>query len=299
MYTKEQIAAAKNVNLIELLEGMNYPLKRITDREYALLAHDSLKISPTGMWYWHSRGVGGKAIDFFMVVEGMSFIEAMDTIIKQPAYKGEKTELPAEKEKKVLKLPIANLNNERVIKYLTEVRGIDKNIIMRCIKDKKIYEASKTHNAVFVGYDSNGMAQYASVRGTTAKKFAGDVAGSSKSFGFFMGNRSSSTLHLFESPIDLLSFMTLEHMAGRKCNEAYLALSGVSTKAFQNYIRSNDVRLVYVRTDSDDAGKGVYEKLLREYNGEKITVLPAFPDNKDYNDDLLEYIKKQGGKGNE
>lgn len=297
-YTKEQIEKAKNANLLDLLLKLNYPLKRVTAREYTLLEHDSLKISPDRGWYWHSRQTGGNAIDFFMQVEGKTFLQAMEMIIgNSGAYIRSGSEQTRKEEgTRELRLPVANWNNDRVIKYLTETRGLSKPLVLSCIKRKTIYQAEKTFNAVFVGYDDDGKPRYASQRGTSEKRFAGDITGSSKDYGFFFGKKSSKTLHIFEAPIDLLSYITLENLQGRQCHEAYLALGGVSTRAFERYLSEHEIDTVYVRTDSDEAGRLVYRKLQREHGGGKLIILPAFPTEKDYNEELLKYKEEKNGQ---
>ncbi len=301
MYTKEEIQSAKDVNLVELLQDLGYPLKKITAREYALVEHDSCKLSPTKGFYWHSRGIGGNAIDFFMLLENKTFMEAVELILSR-----QRTSINSNFATKCREadpafspfvLPVAHWNNNRVIDYLTKTRKLDPDIVQYCIEKKLIYESADTHNAVFVGfagYDSSGKPACAFQRGTTAKRFAGDVTGSNKEYGFFLGNQCSDTLHLFESPIDLISYLTLEKLAGRKCPDAYLSLSGISLKAFQAYYHMHpSVQLVYVRSDNDNAGHNAYIRLLKyaEEGGIGISILPAYPRCKDYNDDLIAFKK--------
>lgn len=294
-YTKEEIQRAKDTNLVALLLELNYPLKKITNREYALLSHDSCKISPTKGFYWHSRGVGGNAVDFFMTVEGMPFLDAVELILSHQGinFTTNCREVRQITERVPLILPTAHWNNERVIKYLTEIRMLDRDIVLYCIKKKLIYESADNHNAIFLGYDESGKAKYAFQRGTTTKRYAGDVRGSNKDYGFFLGNDKGTVLHLFESPIDLLSFLTLEKYQSRKCNDAYLSLSGVSLKAFDHFIsHHSQIDTVYVRSDNDDAGHGIYKRLLRHCSEHRldISILPAFPETKDYNDQLKNCI---------
>lgn len=298
MFTREEIQQAKDTNLVELLQTLNYPLKRITDREYALISHDSCRISPTRGFYWHSQGIGGNAIDFFMTVEGMSFIDAVSLILSKSSHINFATncrEVDTTKKKEPLQLPVAHWNNDRVITYLTEKRKIDQEIILYCIKEKILYESAKTHNAVFLGFDHNGKVQYAFQRGTSDKRFAGDVENSSKEYGFFLGDQTSNVLHLFESPIDLLSYITLEKYHGRKCLDAYLSLSGISLKAFTSYQkRHNQINTVYVRSDNDVTGHKTYERLLKFCVEAQlaITIFPAHPKLKDYNDELKSFIER-------
>lgn len=301
MYTKEEIQQAKDANLVDLLQDLGYPLKKITAREYALIDHDSCKISPSKGFYWHSRGVGGNAIDFFMILEGKTFMESVELILSRQGNWGSFATKCREVDPflisnpKPFVLPVAHWNNSRVIRYLTETRKLDQDIVQYCIKKKQIYESADTHNAVFVGYDPSGRPACAFQRGTTAKRFAGDIAGSNKEYGFFLGNQDSDTLHLFESPIDLISYLTLEKLAGRKCPDAYISLSGISLKAFQAYYRMHPaVRLVYVRSDNDAAGHKAYVRLLQyveeaEKIDSEISILPAYPKYKDYNEDLVAF----------
>lgn len=301
-FSPEDIQQAKDANLVELLQDLHFPLKKITDREYCLLAHDSCRISPNKGFYWHSRGVGGNAIDFFMTVENMSFIESVETILSKIQRRSnfatncrevEKTKL---QKKEPFELPVTHWNNNRIITYLTKERMLDEKIVLYCIKKKILYESAKTHNAVFIGQDENGKACYAFQRGTTKKRYAGDAPGSNKEYGFFLGRSDANILHLFESPIDLLSFLTLEKYQNRKCNDAYLSLSGISLKAFDHFVSHHThVNTVYVRSDNDDAGHRIYTRLLHHCSDQSldISIIPAFPEAKDYNDQLKNYKGKE------
>lgn len=296
MFSKEQIQQAKDANLVELLLDLNYPLKKVTNREYSLIAHDSCKISPTNGFYWHSRDVGGNAIDFFMIVENMTFTQAVSQILSRSARTNVNTISKQAKPntKKQFKLPPANWNNTKVIDYLTSVRKIDKSLVMHCIHSKLLYESAHTHNAIFLGYDRQGIARHAFQRGTSEKRFAGDVEGSDKHYGFtfrFLANNESHTLYLFETPIDMLSYISLQKLKGGKCPHTYLSLSGISLFGFTRYIEESNVESVFVATDNDVAGHRVYDR-IQSYcmeNALSIAVSPAFPVRKDYNEDLIAF----------
>lgn len=300
MFTKEQIKQAKDVNLVELLQELGYPMKKITSKEYALLAHDSCRISPTKGFFWHSRDIGGNAIDFFMAMEGLGFTESVALILSRNGNlttNCREVAAPDQPSTTVpFRLPTAHWNNSRAIAYLTEKRKIDKEIVSYCIKQKKIYESSGHHNAIFVGYDQYGQPQHAVQRGTGEKRFAGDVENGKKEFGFFLGDETSEILHLFEAPIDLLSYMTLEKLQNRRCRDAYQSLSGLSLKAFSSYIlRHPHIKVVYLRTDNDDKGRKALNR-LQTYILEAdldVSIIPAFPNEKDYNDELIQYLRRK------
>ena len=71
-----------------------------------------------------------------------------------------------------------------IVKYLTESRELEKNLVMEWIVRGDIYEEKKHHNVVFIGRDADGIPRYAHCRGTGEMKYRGDVAGSDKAFGF-------------------------------------------------------------------------------------------------------------------
>ncbi len=70
------------------------------------------------------------------------------------------------------------------------------------------------HNAVFVGHDRHNKPRYANLRGTVSD-FKGEGNGSDKRYSFNIPAPGSSTLHVFESAIDLLSYATMRKLGGR------------------------------------------------------------------------------------
>lgn len=310
-YSANEIKDAKQVDLVELLQKLGVQLKK-HGNEYILPHHDSLKISRTNGWYWNSRQTGGNAIDFLVNGPEFSynFREAIEVIrktmgmengidgveLKRSQNGNEKNNEKENKAKeKSLALPIINQDNKRVIAYLNQSRGIDYAIIKKCINDGILYEAANTHNAVFVGKDFTGKSRYAFQRGTvTGKRFAGDVDGSDKGFGFRIEG-STNKLQVFEAPIDALSFLTMENNKGVECKDTLISLGGVSLNALNVYLESDKgqgISVIHIRTDNDDAGKNCYEKIKEKY-GSSHDVIHNPPRNKDYNLDLIENNKIQ------
>lgn len=208
-YTKEQIDQVRSIDLLTYLqEHETTELVHIRGDTYCTREHDSLKIS-NGKWYWWSRGFGGaSALDYLIKVKGMKFTDAVEKIlgqgaVKAPIFMPNKEELSAKR----LLLPDECPSNNQVIKYLTD-RGIDKDLVEACLKRKVIYESLPYHNCVFVGYDNKSIPRYAAYRSTNNMKMMGDVAGSDKRYSFRTSGKGKN-LHVFESPIDLLSYMTV------------------------------------------------------------------------------------------
>ena len=160
-----------------------------------------------------------------------------------------------------------------------------------------LYESKDYHNAVFVGYDEGGKPRYASIRGTIGK-YKGEATGSDKhySFGLTEG-RSSTHLHLFESAIDLLSFVSILHMKGQDWNrDAFLSLAGVFQSkrqdvlpvALQRYLdQHKEVQTIHLHLDNDEVGRGAAEGITRSLAG-RYSVLDEPPAcGKDVNDQLM------------
>ena len=299
--TPEQIQRAKQMDLLTYLQYYEpQELVRFSGNVYTTRSHDSLKIS-NGKWNWWSRGIGGRsALDYLIKVRGMTFPDAVIQIDGQTA-----TASPAPSRKyepaepKKLLLPENNKNNNRVIAYLTG-RGIHSSLIDYCLCTGRLYESRPYHNAVFVGFDRKDTPKYATLRGTSSRRYMGEASGSDKHFSFSIPSQGDSPrLHLFESAIDVLSYGTLEILAGRDWRqENYLSLAGIyqpkkniseSTPpaALMQYLKDfPHIKEITLHLDSDTAGRLAAETL-------KALLSPSYivsdePPNrgKDYNDYL-------------
>ena len=133
--TEEQITAAKQMSAIEFLRRYRpgQLVKAESRGEFQLKEHDSFKINETtSLWHWKSRDVGGKsALDYLIKVEGLKFVEAVQTLCEEnPSYIPPVSQPEQPKE---FLLPPAAENNRRVFSYLLK-RGIDRKVIEACIR---------------------------------------------------------------------------------------------------------------------------------------------------------------------
>lgn len=132
---------------------------------YCTREHDSLKIS-NGKWHWWSRGFGGvSALDYLIKVKGYPFIQAVEVILGRAASLPPVSRAPPQKEPRKLLLPEQNETTHQVKQYLMG-RGIHPSIIDYCLAQRILFESKQYHNAVFIGYDQEGNARYAALRGT-------------------------------------------------------------------------------------------------------------------------------------
>ncbi len=298
-YTQEEYEYAKYVNLIEYLSNRGYDLVKV-GREYTLKDHDSMRISEN-KWYWNSQNKGGSPIQFLVEYEKMDFKSAVLELsnganiskVKSDYVKSEKVDLKKEK----IDLPEASENMNRTIAYLTKSRQIDYDIVKEMIDKKLIFE-DVNHNTVFVGKDNNNEVKYATKRGTsTYKKFQGEVKNSDKKYGFkFNENESSKRVYVFESPIDLLSHMTLTKQMTNfdYKNQNRIALGGVSDASLSQYLEEHkNVSEIILCLDNDEAGWTASEKMYAKYKDNYKVDICLPKQGKDYNEYLISIINEK------
>ena len=279
-YTEEQITRANQTNLVSFLNAQGEQLVK-SGREYRWKKHDSVTVSGN-RWYRHSQGSGGYPVDFVMEFYNATFPEAVKKLIGEEG-EGRNSTCPAPSPD--FRLPEKEENNEKIIRYLTENRGIEKNLVEEWISSGDIYEEKKHHNVVFVGRDADGIPRYAHCRGTSEIKYRGDVAGSDKSCGF-CHRGTDNQLFVFEAAIDLLSFIQLFPKDWKK--RSYLSLGGISGVALRAFLSERpQITSVFLCLDNDQAGNEACEKLAEEIP-DGYSVIRLKPSRKDWNEILCD-----------
>ena len=105
-----------------------------------------------------------------------------------------------------------------------------------CIRD--------SHNAVFVGFDTDGVPRHAHKRGTGSQSsYKGNIGGSLPEYIFHWLGRSER-LCLFEAPIDMLSFISLHK--GKWQSHSYAACCGVSDAGMWRMFKDNTVSYTHL-----------------------------------------------------
>ena len=296
----EVVEQARQIDLLTYLQSCEpQELVRISGNNYTTRTHDSLKIS-NGKWMWWSQRIGGyNALDYLVKVKGCSFVEAVETLMGKAAVMPSVTVKPKQKtEPKILFLPDKSASTERITEYLFG-RGIDYAIIQYCINKGLIFESLPYHNLVCVGFDEKNIPRYASYRATNDRRVLGDCSGSDKHYSFRIADSDSSTVHLFECAIDLLSYATLAKLNGQDWKEmSFVSLSGVYSPAkkiedskvpiaLEKYLGSNpSVRKIRIHFDNDIAGRKAAQT-LKTILPDKYEIVDEPPKaGKDFNDFL-------------
>lgn len=278
---------------------------------YCTREHDSLKIS-NGMWNWFSHKIGGRsALDYLIVVRDLKFVDAVIFLQEKMGINANIIDtLPDVKyENKVIEkemiLPPKNDNCRRVFAYLSS-RCIDKEIINYCIDNNLIYEDLPNHNVVFLGYDEKNVAKFGCVRATNSSRFMHDLKGSSKQYSFRLLSKTPATsLHIFESAIDLLSYATILKSYGLDFrNYSLMSLSGVYQTAqkiedsklpvvLENYLKSNDINKIILHLDNDRAGRDATKALEYILKNDYIVEDKPASYGKDINDYLCHITEQK------
>ena len=102
-------------------------------------------------WYWWSQGKGGtSALDYLIIVEGYEFKDACNYLSDLMNVSAPVTTFYHPKPAKPFELPVKDKNNDLVIRYLCEVRKIDKDIVDDFISKGMIYQSANFKMTVFV-----------------------------------------------------------------------------------------------------------------------------------------------------
>ena len=292
-FTDEQKQRANSVDLTVFLKMQGETLLP-SGREKRIQSNHSITVRGNE-WFDHATKEGGLAIDFVQNYYGKSFPDAVTMLLNGeqgvPYAKAKDRDIS----RKPFALPPSNNDMRRVFAYLIKHRLIDREVVSFFAREKLIYESKEPsadgskeyHNAIFVGYDENGVSRHAHKRGiyTEGKGFKGNIDNSNPCYSFhYMG--ISDRLYVFEAPIDLLSFITVHKNSDWK-KHSYLALCGISEQSIFKSIENNaDLAHVVLCLDHDSAGIEASEKIedmLAERNLNCSRLVPCF---KDWNEDL-------------
>lgn len=315
-FTKEQREQARRTDLANFLISQGEKVRK-SGSEYEWL-DGSQKVTIRGhLWYHQYEQKGGDAVDFVRRFYNKDYAEAVKMLLNNC---GGQIIIspPIEKSYKPFELPPRNDRMSRVFSYLLLTRGIDKDVLFEFVRRKMIYESADYHNAVFVGYDSSGKPRHAHKRGTvTSNPFKGNVAGSQPEFSFHF-NGTSDKIFLFEAPIDMLSFISMQkekdlqevltredelkynktlerELAAAACrwkSHSYAASCSVSDRVLFQCLKDNpNIKNVFLCFDNDEAGQTANERISDKLNSMNIQNEILIPTHKDWNEDLILELK--------
>lgn len=332
-FTDQQKEQARMTDIAELLRSQGETLKR-SGSEYEW-KDGSQKVTIRGnLWFHQYEQVGGDAIDFVRRFYNKLYPEAMEYLLGKCS--GTLTVSPPIERKPPVpfELPQRNENMRRVYAYLLNRRGIDRDVLYAFAHKGMIYESAEYHNAVFVGYDQDGVPRHAHKRGSGSESsYKGNQPGSSpeysfhwqaepapnsrtKNSGILKNNcpRLNNRLYLFEAPIDMLSFISMQkakavnkvvarenelrnagiferELAAAACRwqqHSYAASCGVSDQVLWQMLKDNpNIDTVFLCRDNDEAGQTANKRTSDSLFIKGIQHEILIPTYKDWNEDRL------------
>lgn len=283
-FTKEQREQARRTDLANFLISQGEKVKK-SGSEYEWL-DGSQKVTIRGhLWYHQYEQKGGDAVDFVRRFYNKDYAEAVEMLLNNGGSQII-TSPPIEKEHKPFELPPRNDRMSRVFSYLLLTRGIDKDVLFEFVRNKMIYESADYHNAVFVGYDLNGIPRHAHKRGTvTSNSYKGNVAGSQPEYSFHF-NGTSDKIFLFEAPIDMLSYISMHKKNWKE--HSYAASCSVSDRVLFQCLKDNpNIKNVCLCFDNDEVGQKANKRIAEKLNSMNIQNEILIPTHKDWNEDIL------------
>ena len=286
-FTEEQKLRAGAVDLEYFLLGRGEKL--IASGWEKRLASDHSITVRGNEWYDHAASKGGGPISFVQTYYGLSYPEAMTMLLGGDT---DQIKTVSEERKrappKPFALPPANENMRRVYAYLLKERKLDREVVAHFARAGPIYEDAEHHNCVFVGRDENGIPLHAHLRSTNSfgQTFRINVEGCDPRYSFHhLG--SDGNLLVFEAPIDLLSYISMNPQKWEE--HSYVACCGTSFQPVQKMLdRIGEPEMVYLCLDNDEAGRKAAERMADALREQGVLCTELIPQLKDWNDDLRE-----------
>ena len=238
----------KEIDIIGYLEEYHPTLIMYKNYEYINPSHDSLKVY-RNRFHQFSKGEGGDLVDYLHNFGDMSKLE-IRAELESTDYGCGIVRKPTKKEAKKFKVPKrCDANLPVVEKYLKE-RGIDTSIIEDFINEGLLY-ADFFKNCVFCNegkiYISRATSEDAVVPKTTS------VSAENNYFLHNYGGEFSDKIYVFESVIDLMSFLDYQGEPGY-----YVAMAGLKDgviEKIEKELNPNKDKEIILCVDWDDAGK--------------------------------------------
>lgn len=295
-FTDEQIERANRVDVVEYARSNGLEIQK-SGQWYKAKHMGGLYFNKNAnTWHWETQDCGGTgAISLCMKLEDLEWKDAVRRLLgeEMAAIRHPDEWVPAEEVKREFVLPEKADNFRHVYAYLCKTRGIEKSIVDQVVKQGLLYENTQK-SCVFVGQDAEGIPRHASVRSTNTigNVFKQDVPGSQKMYSFSLSG-DSGILNVFEAPIDVLSYMSLQKLHGIDSRDSFLSLGGVSDKALEYFLSTHDnIHHIRVCSDHDEAGEGCANRIYKRWK-EEYKVTRHRPKLKDFNEDLVAYREKQ------
>ena len=293
-FTADQISQANKTDLVQFLMIQGELLKK-TGHDWRWVRNNEITVRGN-RWYNQYERRGGYAINFVKEFYNLTFTDAItfligSNIIIDPKYEDAENIFLTDKNK-IFHLPKPYENVNRAYAYLSKSRMIDREILQHFISKKQIFEDNRYHNIIFVGIDEFGIPKFAQRKGTLSNtpSFRKNVKVSDSKYSFSHVGKNN-ILYVFESPIDMLSYISLHKVSWKQ--NSYLSLCGVSDIPLLHLLSWNTkIDTVILCLDNDQAGLAASKRTKEKIEQKGYMVEMDISKEKDWNDQLCVSIKK-------
>lgn len=306
--SKEEINKAKNVSIVDYCVQEKIPLVG-KGNDYYLEEHDSLRISrKENLFHWFSRNTGGDVIDFVQAYQGLSFGDAVKKL-NGASYEvvNQIGEQPREPFRYYYR---PQYDTTEIRNYLIDERKINKDIVESLLKHKfieqvahKDYETGEYSPALSYKWGKCGQVVGATIQGLKEVplqfgkrgKEKRIVKNSEQHFGFNVTLGKPERMYVFESPVDLMSYWSLNK---NMTNCMLVEMEGVKPRTVANFVqycrlaKGVSPTEVYLGVDNDRAGAKLMDffsiRRSVDENGEITEFHRLIPDDNAIPKDLFD-----------
>jgi DNA primase len=267
---------AKQLDLVNFLKKIGYEPKKTNNIEAWFLSPFRAENSPSfkvninrNIWFDFGEGIGGNIIDLVVRIENCS--------VKEALFKLSNESFSFHKQ-----INFNNINNSYTIHKITEITNHN---LISFINSRKInIEVAKKY-CFQIHYSFQNTTEYYGIG------FKNDNDGFEIRSKYFKGclgkkeitniNNNSSTIVIFESWSDFLSYLTL-----KIDNENYIVLNSTS---MTNRVLSNlnNYKLIKLFLDNDEAGNKATNTIISSINIDVIDCRYLYKNFKDLNEYLI------------
>lgn len=317
--TNDPASRARRVNITKILKTKKRDGKILWADDDSIIFYRDQKAE----WRFMDKKTSEKAsiIDFCMKYFKMSLKEAIKYLLDN------NTEEDKQKIKKDVKIDFKayieenkNPNNYGMYRYLYKVRGIDFNIFKKLENEGFLYRNKRLYTEEcdkYLGKDTTctmfvyknpftqeitGLTERQNSDSLKMKKFWDEdrkdwvygkpfrknFSGCEWGFNYLIGE--PKTIKIFEAPLDMLSYWTINKNNIK--DTLLVALGGLNKKILINILEYKDIKekleTIYVNTDNDEAGESYYNWVLETYK-DKYTINREIPIGgyKDWNEVIM------------
>lgn len=326
------------LDISEVAREVGFDLEKNGRESFKTTQHSSLVLDcKTNRFFWNSQNISGGVVRFWMQFQNKSFKEAVIELKERVHLQNpEKFNIPVQIKEEVSSLnrhrnllsqlqennfsSDSNKKKSNVKAYLIKTRGIEPDVVQKMIQDKVLYQISDAEGrtqAAFVGRDEEGRICSVCRRSTSpVSKFKGDFTGCDYSRGWFyepgckvedvvynhQKPDKEKTLLVFESNIDMMSYMSLLKLTGKDYNQyAYLSCGSISkSQSVLETCKLYGYKKAFIMFDNDfekgqqNPGLNRAIEVSKLLNEKGIQAVPLVPSKcNDWNDTLVAYKNKE------